>query len=792
MISNLLTAFIRNFRISPRTAFIKIYDAFFSYFRNKINKKRDLSSSTYSKKPEWLRAIAQSYYSVPSLKTLNHYKDIILKLSDHYLSHRFCFLGSGWEEVSYKLNSVGLEGFNYSSPKEFKNWEDLINQDINKANVSESLRIAKLIDSKYQPIDWQVDIKSGYRWDAKTWYKNISYANVPGADIKLPWELGRMQHLVYLAYASAITKGKDNPKTSDKYSYEFQNQILDFVATNPPRFGTQWKSSMDVGIRAVNWLVAYDFFNNLGYEFDSKFEDIFAKSIYEHGLHIINNLEWSGGLRANHYLSNIVSLLFIAAYLTISEETTLWLAFALQELINEVDFQFLEDGGNFEASTSYHNFSSEIVFHSTALCIALPEDKLSSLSMYEFKKWNNRQRKLNKYSEQLFKIKDKKHLIFPDKFLSKLYDISIFSYSLTRANGQMSQIGDNDSGKFLKLTPSFEDITRSKAIKYKNLTEYFIKNNIDKFLIENCNDNRNTLAIFAAIIDYESLTKIDNVIEPYYPKFEFEIIRNMLVSANYLKLQVPDGIIENYQNCDRFVADDESEESGILSFAFPDFGLFSNKTYYYQSSIRCGSLGQLGKGGHSHNDQLSFDLCIAGKDFIVDTGTYLYTAFPERRNEFRSTAKQNTLLIPNIEQNKWGNKTSDDLFWINKNCSKAKALQFSDKMFVGEHYAYPSPHKRIVSYDINRIEGIDICNFPGKKQVLFHLSPEVKIENIIDEKLVVLTLDRIIVELSTENSLIYQEDYLYSPSYGTIQKAKKLVLESLENKIKWYLEIITI
>ncbi|NIA19015.1 MAG: hypothetical protein GWP07_01055 [Xanthomonadaceae bacterium] len=300
------------------------------------------------------------------------------------------------------------------------------------------------------------------------------------------------------------------------------------------------------------------------------------------------------------------------------------------------------------------------------------------------------------------------------------------------------------------------------------------------------------MAVFAGIIDYEPLTKIDNAIEPYYPKLEFDIIKKMLSTANSFKPEVPDEIINNYQNCDRFISNDESEESGILSFAFPDFGLFSNKSYYFQSSIRCGSIGQLGKGGHSHNDQLSFDLCIAGKDFIVDTGTYLYTALPERRNEFRSSSIHNTLVISNLEQNHWGDKSIDDLFWISKNMSKAKALQFSDKMFVGEQYAYPKPHKRILSFEINKIEGIDICNCEGDKQVLFHLSPEVQVENIIDEKLVVLTLDRIIVELSSQNSKISIQDYLYSPSYGIIQKSKKIVLASTEKKIKWAIEIITV
>ena len=64
----------------------------------------------------------------------------------------------------------------------------------------------------------------------------------------------------------------------DVYVKEFRNQILDFIASNPPRFGTNWFSTMDVGIRVSNWLVAYDLFKAFGVSFDPEFERIFGFS----------------------------------------------------------------------------------------------------------------------------------------------------------------------------------------------------------------------------------------------------------------------------------------------------------------------------------------------------------------------------------------------------------------------------------------------------------------------------------------------------------------------------------
>jgi hypothetical protein len=81
------------------------------------------------------------------------------------------------------------------------------------------------------------------------------------------------------------------------------------------------------------------------------------ESIVTHGKHIIGHLEWDDALRGNHYLSNVVGLLFVAAYLPRTMEMDVWLALGVQELVNEVELQFHPDGANFEASTSYHRLS---------------------------------------------------------------------------------------------------------------------------------------------------------------------------------------------------------------------------------------------------------------------------------------------------------------------------------------------------------------------------------------------------------------------------------------------------
>ena len=210
----------------------------------------------------------------------------------------------------------------------------------------------------YQPIDWHSDFKAGYRWDPKTFYKRIKYGHADGVDIKVPWELSRFQHLDILGQAYVLTGDK-------KYREEFVSQVEDWIEANPIGFGVNWACTMDVAIRAANWLVAMEYFTDSA-ALSADFLNRFYTSIYEHGVFIYGHLE-HGPPKTNHYLSDIAGLLLVAVYCPFFEESPEWQQFCVRELEREMQHQVYEDGCSFEASTAYHRLALELFFYSAVL-----------------------------------------------------------------------------------------------------------------------------------------------------------------------------------------------------------------------------------------------------------------------------------------------------------------------------------------------------------------------------------------------------------------------------------------
>ncbi len=732
---NLKSLFGKILNIPPEVAIRKARDRIIDLFKLQRERLHDLENSTYSELPVWFDRISYSFYKIPDCNILSKYKNEIKFLSDNYLNHKFNLLGSGWVNVYHGMNAKGFDGFNYSKNEIF-DLDKYLEFYFHSSNRKIISTIIPLISNDYKLIDWQIDFRSGYRYDESKWYKDIKFGTIKGVDIKVPWELGRMQHLPVLAYAANLAKEySDEFNEPQRYFDEFKNQILDFIAFNPPRFGVQWMNSMDVGIRAVNWLISYDFFKQLNFDFDEKTSVLFRQSIYDCLLHILWNLEWSHGLRANHYLCNIATIIIISSYLPISDESNTALFFGIQELINETLYQFYEDGGNFEASIYYHRLSTEFLFNSLYILFSLNRERYIALNKLNIKKWQF-DKKLKKGDKQSIISEDGK-LILPDEFINRITNIAKFSYDLQNRGCLMSRIGDIDNGRFVKFTP--------KLI-------------IEDTIFEHDESMNPVLALFATIFNIN-----DDSLSDY-------IEYNLKRPVRHVNIK--------FFEFNRIIIDDTGNK--FLNIFYPDFGVYIYRNTIYEVFIRCGQIGQNGKGGHSHNDQLSFELSIDGRFIIVDPGNYVYTALPDKRNQFRSTQYHNTLVIPNNEQNKWLEQTIDDLFWYIGERSRAKALKAENNIFIGEHYGFELPHSRIFRFRRDYFTIEDFYEIDVPKQVHIHLHPDTNIE--IQQDCAILKIDDITVKLEYENATIEIMQYEYSRFYGVKTLSKKIVFKDLPDE----------
>ncbi len=97
----------------------------------------------------------------------------------------------------------------------------------------------------------------------------------------------------------------------------------------------------------------------------------------------------------------------------------------------------------------------------------------------------------------------------------------------------------------------------------------------------------------------------------------------------------------------------EDEECNAGLRAFPASGfyvLFSPRQYLF---VDAGPVGFKGLGGHGHNDCLSFEWHACGRPILTDSGLFVYTASPELRDRFRSTAFHNTICVDGEEINRF-------------------------------------------------------------------------------------------------------------------------------------------
>lgn len=450
-----------------------------------------------------------------------------------------------------------------------------------------------------EEIQWTRDPLSNHIWPLD-YHRDIKLVRGDGSDVRVLWELNRLGHFLTLARAYSSTN-------DERYAAEFFAQLRSWAAANPYGRGPNWTCAMEVALRAMNLLAAFEVFRR---SLDSDFLQFFLRLLQQHGNYIRRNLEFSYIATSNHYLSDVVGLFWLGLLLPQLRAAEGWREFGLNQMLREMDKQVLSDGADFEASTGYHRFVTELFLYSFMLCRANNVD-------------------------------------IDQRYWSKLHQMLVYIRGYLRPDGFAPLIGDTDSGQVLP----------------------FVRRRAD--------DHAYLLEIGASVFNDPTL-----------------------------------------------------KAEHAVSQAFPDAGIYIMRDRDLYLCLNASGAGINGRGSHGHNDALSIEVSAGGRPFIIDPGTYVYSADLQKRHEFRSTAYHSTVQIDGKEQN----TIRVDTPFVIGNEAQPRVLEWKtndefDKV-VAEHYGYAVTHRRTVTFDKRERLWLIDDEFFGEGDHLyearFHFAPGAK------------------------------------------------------------------
>jgi hypothetical protein len=331
----------------------------------------------------------------------------------------------------------------------------------------------------------------------------------------------------------------------------------------------------------------------------------------QHGAHILRNLEFSHVATSNHYLSDVAGLLWLAIMLPELAAAEEWLAWALKEMLRELDKQILPDGVDYEGSTGYHCFVLELFLYSFLLCRT-------------------------------------NEIPIEDEYWRKLQTMLEYLRAILRPDGFVPLVGDSDAARVLPIT------------------------------LRNANDRAYLLALGAAAFN-DSQFKLPNLQQP----------------SELLWLLGEEGL-QNYERLEYSNAEPSSQ-------AFPDAGTYLLRHEDLYLLFNAGGPQKGRPASHRHNDLLSIEVSAGGSAFIVDPGSYVYTADLRERHLFRSTSYHSTVQIDDEEKQTiieeapfviGGEASARVLVWE----STAERVRVAAEHSGYERLPEPVTHRRVITF----------------------------------------------------------------------------------------------
>ncbi len=541
---NFLIGFVRSPLILKKTFVSKVF--------SRIKRKE----SVWGGKFEPVVLKIEPCFFINKYYSSQYSKDVCAK----YMDHCFNFLGTGWTKWNTD-NTADKDG--------------------------------------YVRIDWCKDIISGYRFTEIKYSSAILDDVYDGTDIKRVWEIGRMNHLPFMSLVAI-----NNDDLFGNILFEIKKQILDISTHSPIGFGAQYYCPMDVGIRCVNILISRDILIAAVpkiIETDEIFQHALDEFVLNQLRYILDNLEYNFADRfgGNHLLCDIASALFICAHYRGRSIDKCYKRLKIL-FYQSIDKQFLIHGTNFECSSCYHRFTTEML--------------LVGLISIEIRSSQNEG---DRFIEAIKKLDQAKALL----------------ELLTGTDGNITQIGDNDSGFILKICPEYRgDVENTlktdfliggiNAFIWKNNEEKSVKSQIGFNLVRAYQNKK-----IAPLVE----NKKDNIKKALGDDSLMDISK---IEALMAGVSYKETTMYSTSELGRLANINKNEEFGIIRLQYEQGEIFIRSAVDYRKMFL----------GHAHDDIFHFEIVTSNGRRYADCGSIYYTGNPYVRFKYSGAEGHNTVI----------------------------------------------------------------------------------------------------------------------------------------------------
>jgi hypothetical protein len=529
-------------------------------------------------------------------------------------------------------------------------------------------------------IDWARDYRVNMGWPSG-FAPSIDYVNRDRpSDIKVPWEISRLQWLVPAGQAYLLTG-------EARYAEAVRDILQDWMLKNPLAYSVNWSCTMEAALRLFTWTWLFHVFADSPSWRDETFRVRFLACLYLHGEFTLRHIE-KADINGNHYTADLAGLVMVGNFFGDFGDAGRWQGVGWAGLQEEITRQVFSDGVDFEASCAYHRLVMELFLWPALFRKARGED-------------------------------------VPAVYADRLCAMARFAATYSRQDGSSPLWGDADDARALP------------------------------FGGQSLGDHRYLVGLAAMAFDDAELTSWFSG-----PRSELAWVFGL----------------------DKTSAFAGTPSKTVPSAEFPEGGVYVMRHEGSHVFIDCGPLGLAGRGGHGHNDALSFEAWLRGVPLVIDRGSFVYTASFDKRNEFRSTASHNTPSVDAEEINRF----DPENLWAMQNDARAESVSWRDdpaeSLFAGTHHGYErigvGLERRIrLDKQSHALEICDLITGSGNHDVAvpLHLSPAVSVQQGGAGLLLRSKGAAFSVEAQGEDWMLAVEPCTISPSYGVAVPSQRLV-----------------